>query len=1111
MNHENEAAPTIEHLQAEQALKARVHQQAAVAQLGQLALSGADFSNLIDAAVALVAQSIEVEYCQIMELLPDASTMRLRAGVGWRPGLVGHAIVNAIDSQSGYTLLADEPVIIQDLRTQTQLNIPSLLHEHGVISGLSVIIPEAPSPFGVLGAYTTKQRQFTQDDIYFLQAIANVLATAIERQQTESALRKAKDELEMRVAERTAELIGVNERLRLELQERSRMEKILRISQARFAGILDIADDAIISVDGNQLITLFNQGAEKIFGYTATEVLGQPLNLLLPMRFVQAHRQHVVDFSKSSGHARRMGERREIFGCRKDGMEFPAEASISRLNLGKEQVFTVILRDITVRKQAEVALQQSEERFRLLVEGVEDYAIFMLDPQGYVASWNVGAERIKGYQAQEILNRHFSCFYPQEDVQAGKPEQVLCQAAIVGRVEAEGWRIRQDGSRFWANTVITALRDEIGNLRGFSKVTRDTTAAKQAQETLERLSHHNQLILNSVSEGLCGLDKEGKITFVNPSASKLLGYQMEELIGQSIRIILPHLKSDGTPYVWETSPIYVSLRDGVAQQATDEVLRRKNDSSFPVEYVSTPIREQGALVGAAISFRDITERQLVERMKDEFISVVSHELRTPLTSIHGSLGMLASGMLSAESERGKRLLEIAVDSTDRLVRLINDILDIERIESGKVTMAKQACDAADLIGEAADVMQAMAERYGVTLSVSTISAQVWADPDRIIQILTNLLSNAIKFSPSGSMAWLTAQQQENEVLFQVQDWGRGIPADKLDTIFERFQQVDASDSRNYEGTGLGLAICRSIVQQHGGRIWVESVLGEGSSFYFTLPVLKQEKLTRDALSRPLVLVCDDDSSIRTVLQNLLEQQNYRVVTVASGQEAVEQTMKERPDAILLDLLMPGMNGWEVMAALKQRTDTKDIPIIICSVCSIDETNIPEGNFVNWVGKPLDEASLVQSIRQALAQSSKRARVLVVEDDANLAQVLIALFQHHGIETFHAQTGREAIRLSQELHPDLLILDLILPDRDGFAVVEWLQQHNYLHSIPLVVYSAKDLDAVERNQLKLGQTEFLTKGRITTQEFEQRVMELLQSIIQNRLKGGGDDSQTNFDY
>ncbi|MBD1998830.1 PAS domain S-box protein [Leptolyngbya sp. FACHB-541] len=397
------------------------------------------------------------------------------------------------------------------------------------------------------------------------------------RKQAEAALQIEKNNLELRVAERTAELLQVNRRLQSELEERKRIQEALEVSQARFAGILDIAEDAIISIDRNQHITLFNQGAERIFGYSAAEVIGQPLDILLPLGTAQIHRHHVADFGHSEVQSRRMGERREIFGRHKDGSEFPAEASISKLNLDREVSYTVFL-------------------------------------------------------------------------------------------------------------------------------------------------------------------------------------------------------------------------------------------------------------------QDVTDRKLIDRMKNEFVSVVSHELRTPLTSIHGSLGMLASGLLKADSQQGKRMLHIAVDSTDRLVRLINDILDIERIESGQVQMEKQCCNVDDLITEAVNVVQALADKGEVTLSVASLSIPLWADPDRIVQTLTNLLSNAIKFSLTGNTVWLTVQQQQELVLFTVKDQGRGIPLDKLESIFERFQQVDSSDSRNHEGTGLGLAICRSIVQQHNGQIWVESVLGEGSTFYFTLPI-----------------------------------------------------------------------------------------------------------------------------------------------------------------------------------------------------------------------------------------------------------------------------------
>jgi CheY-like chemotaxis protein len=335
------------------------------------------------------------------------------------------------------------------------------------------------------------------------------------------------------------------------------------------------------------------------------------------------------------------------------------------------------------------------------------------------------------------------------------------------------------------------------------------------------------------------------------------------------------------------------------------------------------------------------------------------------------------------------LLKIAVDSTDRLVRLINDILDIERIESGKVTMAKEVCNIADLFEEAVSGVQAIADRANITLVLSPISAQIWADPDRIIQILTNLLSNAIKFSPNGSTVWLSAMKREegtgqsersypdsSELLVSVQDHGRGIPGDKLETIFERFQQVDASDSRNSDGTGLGLAICRSIVQQHAGRIWVESVLSQGSTFYFTLPLLQPVEPVHLAsgMDSPLVLICDDDESFCDSLRSLIEKRGYRISVVTSGRDVVKQAIARQPDIILLDLLMPGINGWEAIGLLKERQETQNIPIIVCSVSSPSQSNYPSKGFVSWLSKPVDEVSLFQSLHQALLSRQNVKRI-----------------------------------------------------------------------------------------------------------------------------------------
>ncbi|NJO40001.1 MAG: GAF domain-containing protein, partial [Cyanobacteria bacterium RU_5_0] len=280
---------------------------------------------------------------------------------------------------------------------------------------------------------------------------------------------------------------------------------------------------------------------------------------------------------------------------------------------------------------------------------------------------------------------------------------------------------------------------------------------QQAEASLERLSRQNELILNSAGEGIYGLDSQGRITFANPATARMLGCEVNELIGEWMHTLLNHSKADGTVYLIAESPIYQTLRNGTVQHGSDDRFCRRDGSSFPVEYVSSPIWEQDKIVGAVVLFKDITSRQQVEQLKDEFVSIVSHELRTPLTSIRSTLGLLASGWLNSHPEKSQRMLEIAFSNTNRLVRLISDILDIERIKFGKVTMEKKICNAADLMQQSVDVMRAMAEKAGITLSVTPVTANLWADPDRIIQTLTNLLNNAIKFSPPGSTVSLTAE------------------------------------------------------------------------------------------------------------------------------------------------------------------------------------------------------------------------------------------------------------------------------------------------------------------------------------------------------------------
>lgn len=355
---------------------------------------------------------------------------------------------------------------------------------------------------------------------------------------------------------------------------------------------------------------------------------------------------------------------------------------------------------------------------------------------------------------------------------------------------------------------------------------------------LERLARRTASILDSAGEGIYGVDPDGRLTFVNPAAARMLARDADGLIGRpEAELRAPEAVESSA----KTNPDLGWLAPEDLRHVAEGAYGRLDGTTFPVEYTTSPIKDGDATAGAVVVFRDVTERRAVERIKDEFISVVSHELRTPLTSIRGSLGLLAGGALGPLPEKGQRMVQIAVQNTDRLVRLINDILDLERIESGEVTMKMERVDAGDLMRDATEAVVGTARDAGVALQVEPFAALLEADADRIVQTLINLLSNAIKFSDDGAVVRLSGARRSGLLVFQVSDEGRGIPPDQLESIFARFQQVDGSDVRDKGGTGLGLAICWSIVTQHGGLIWAESEPGQGATLTFTLPALIEEE------------------------------------------------------------------------------------------------------------------------------------------------------------------------------------------------------------------------------------------------------------------------------
>jgi signal transduction histidine kinase/DNA-binding response OmpR family regulator len=503
---------------------------------------------------------------------------------------------------------------------------------------------------------------------------------------------------------------------------------------------------------------------------------------------------------------------------------------------------------------------------------------------------------------------------------------------------------------------------------------------------------------------------------------------------------------------------------------------------------------------AAALQRDRAEREAVERLKDEFVSVVSHELRTPLTSIRGSLGLLHAGLMGPISPKAKHMLDVALSNTDRLIRLINDILDIERMRSGRIPMELARADARELVHRSIDGLKDLAESASVTLVAQAESIPLTVDADRIVQTLTNLISNAIKFSPAESRIEIGARRTPESALFSVKDYGRGIPPEKLEAVFGRFEQVDTSDAREKGGSGLGLAISRNIVQLHGGDIWVESTLGEGSTFWFTLPlaatsanaIVGTESAT-GTRAGPHVLIVDDDPTVVEIVSKMLAAEGYWPIGATSGIEALKKAREDRPDAILLDLVMPGMSGWDVLQQLKADEHTRDVPVVVLS--GLERTRPPRGEPIEgWIPKPVTSEGLDEMLERLLQTSNTAGYALIVEDDADLARVLCETFEHHGLESKHAATSERAVELTIERTPDLMLLDLGLGDGDGFEVVDWFREHDRLRQVPIVVYTARDLSATERDRLQLGRTEFVTKGRVSPEDVQRRVLRLVRRVV-----------------
>jgi PAS domain S-box-containing protein len=820
-----------------------------------------------------------------------------------------------------------------------------------------------------------------------------------------SDLRAAHDQLEARVAQRTEELhreVGERERAQIQLAENRRelQDYIDNMSTM----------NAKIGVDGR--ILLAGRAAQMASGLSPEQIVG--FEFLSGPWFSfdpEVHARVREAFAKAvAGTAVNYEEKVKVFGTQILDISFSL-IPISGTD-GRVKYILAEGRDITALKAAETRLRESETKLRVMLENVSDYAIFVLDAAGHVTSWNRGAEHLKGYTADEIIGRHYTLFYTPEEIEAKVPQRALQAAAETGRFEHEGWRLRKNGSRFWANVVITAMRDEKGVVYGFAKVTRDLTERKRAEDALR---NYNQELERRVSErtaeletlnqalrdgeerlrvaldaGNCGawdwdvaanrITWSDRVYEFHGLAPDQFGGRIEDFNKlvhpddfERVRIAIEKAHVDRAPFAIEfrivrpTGEIrWTATRARVIYDAEGKAVRMLGVSFDMTERKNAELELQRAKEAA----------DAANRAKDEFLAVVSHELRTPLTPVLGWTRMLRTrNLASADMSHALEVIERNVRAQSQLVE---DLLDISRIITGKLRLHTRRLSVASVIRAAVETVEPAAQSKSITLvcDLEDSAPPVHGDADRIQQVIWNLLTNALKFTPREGRIVITQRQVDGHIEVTVQDSGEGISPDFLPHLFNRFTQADSTTTRAHGGLGLGLAIVRHIMELHGGSVKAESKgRGEGAKFTISMPVFDA---SRDAESKAFyrttrrspengslrdlrILIVDDEQDSRELMALALKGLGANVTSAGNVPDALAEIALLTPDVLISDIGMPGEDGFSLIRKIRaqERIGAERLPAIALTAYARaeDRTRILSAGFQVHVPKPVDPDEL----------------------------------------------------------------------------------------------------------------------------------------------------------
>jgi PAS domain S-box-containing protein len=880
-------------------------------------------------------------------------------------------------------------------------------------------------------------------------------------------------------------------------------------SDHRFRLFVDAIEDyALLMLDVSGHVISWNAGAQRIKGYRTEEILGKHFSCFyLPEAIASGHPDEELAIAAAKGRYAEEGWR-----VRKDGSRFLADVVITAIHdeTGAVCGFEKITRDITKSREAEETLRASEERFRLFVAAVRDYALVMLDASGYVISWNAGAERIKGYRTEEILGKHFSCFYLPEAIANGHPDEELRIAAAEGRYAEEGWRVRKDGSCFLADVVITGIKDKGGALSGFAKVTRDITESKKAEQKLDSSLRHLDALLNSSLDGIVVFaavrDKlevlrDLRFEMVNPAAEKLLGRKASTLLGGTFSQNFSAASKNGL-----FDKFSGIINDGVPLDFEYQSLGKGVFNWYRLAGVKLGD-------GLALSFTEITDRKIAEqelleakrraesadKVKSDFLATMSHEIRTPMNGVIGMTRILADTELTGTQRDYVNTISASGQS---LLVVINDILDFSKIEAGRMQLERRPFSLQQCVEGVIDSFSAQIQEKSLETVYyidPEVPSHLVGDAMRIRQILVNLIGNAIKFTGEGEImvrvGCLGHDEKGYHLLFSVIDTGIGIATEVIEKLFKVFSQADIADARQYGGTGLGLVISKRLAECMGGTIWVESRPGNGSTFFFstTMPAsqeaISNDEFETDQLAFGTILIVDDNATNRWVLEGLLQKWGMKTASASSGTEGLKQMGQQHFDVALIDFQMPDMNG--VIFARELRSLAKT-PLILLSSSGEMIAGEDATLFEEQIPKPVRHAALFKALLKIKGSDRIPAvemvvssfdptmankyplRILLAEDNSVNQKVALLMLSRMGYTAHLAVNGEGVLKAAADARYDVILMDIQMPSMNGIDAARIVREKLGVKCPFIFALTAEALEGDKERFLGLGFDGYLSK-------------------------------------